>query len=100
MQPAPKGKNSGSGSSRNGRPRLVVDPRPGDARDIGINPPGKRRIVVDPPPKRKGTPIKAKPPTKGGGRVQPLPIDDRIYRTMPITEKQLGSIKKMYGFKG
>jgi hypothetical protein len=102
MQPAPKGRNSGSGSSRNGRPRLVVDPRPGDARDIGINPPGKRRIVVDPPSKRKvPNPGLGKKP--GRGRVVPNPgmgVDDRIYRTMPITEKQLGSIKKMYGFKG
>lgn len=41
----------------------------------------------------------SKPKAKKGGLVTPQPIDDKIYRTMPITEKQLGSIKKMYGFK-
>ena len=39
------------------------------------------------------------PKAKKGGLVTPQPIDDKIYRTMPITEKQLGSIKKMYGIK-
>ena len=43
----------------------------------------------------KGTPIKA--PKGKGPIMRTLPIDDKIYRTMPITEKQLGTIKKMYG---
>ena len=29
----------------------------------------------------------------------PGPIDDKIVRTMPITQKQLGQIKKMYKLK-
>ena len=39
------------------------------------------------------------------GRPTKLPVpkgispDDRILRTMPITEKQLGQIKKHYGIK-
>jgi hypothetical protein len=58
----------------------VVDPRP-----------GKKKIMLPSPNPRatKGTPIKVNPPS----------VDDKIYRTMPITEKQLGSIKKMYGIK-
>jgi hypothetical protein len=38
----------------------------------------------------------------GTGQKVPNPgmgTDDRIYRTMPITEKQLGTIKKYYGIK-
>ena len=68
--------------------------------------PRDERIVVDPRPGKNGggfvkpQPIKSKKP--GAGRVVPNPglgVDDRIYRTMPITEKQLGTIKKMYGIK-
>ncbi len=45
---------------------------------------GKPKLVVDPKP------IKGKP--------YPMPsIDDDIVRTMPITSKQLGQIKKRYG---
>ena len=58
------------------KPKLVVDPRPGGK--------GKPKLVVDPKP------IKGKP--------YPMPsIDDDIVRTMPITSKQLGQIKKRYG---
>jgi hypothetical protein len=40
-----------------------------------------------------------KPKAKKGGMMAPLPIDDKVMRTMPITEKQLKGIKKMYGIK-
>ena len=74
--------------------RLVVDPRPGNKKKIMIPKPNpkatKKRVVNTPVAKRKDTAIPVKPPS----------VDDKIYRTMPITEKQLGSIKKMYGFKG
>ena len=56
-----------------------------------------------------------KPSTRGGTSAGPVPseiskgearrsenqpsVDDRIYRTMPITEPQLKQIKKMYGIK-
>ena len=51
--------------------------------------------------KRKSDAVttQAKRKVKKGGMMAPLPIDDRIYRTMPITEKQLRSIKNMYGIK-
>jgi hypothetical protein len=76
MQPAPKGSNWGSRKAP--KPRgPVVDPRPG--RKVPMP-------VVDPRPGRKV-------PNPGMGN------DDKIYRTMPITEKQLGAIKKMYGIK-
>jgi hypothetical protein len=69
-----------------GGQRPVVDPRPG-TRNRGTG----RKVpmpVVDPRPK--------------AGRKVPNPglgVDDKIYRTMPITEKQLNGIKKMYGIK-
>ena len=61
-----------------------------------------------PPPSPKGPkgpknikklPIKplVKAPKGKGPIMRTLPIDDQIYRTLPITEKQLGTIKKMYG---
>jgi hypothetical protein len=66
--------------------------------------PGKGGGMVFPGPKKpkatknvKGTPIKT--PKAKGPIVKPLPIDERIVRTMPITEKQLGQIKKAYGVK-
>ena len=75
MQPGP-GRNTGAGWSgkKKTAPRIqpVVDPRPG-------NKAPKIKPVVDARPK--------------------INVDDTIYRTMPITEKQLGSIKKMYGIK-
>jgi hypothetical protein len=78
MQPAPKGSNWGSRKAP--KPSgPVVDPRPG-------------RKVPNPG-------LGTKP---GTGRKVPNPgmgNDDKIYRTMPITEKQLGAIKKMYGIK-
>ena len=58
------------GTGRVVNPRLVVDPRPG-------NKAPKIKPVVDPRPK--------------------MNVDDKIYRTMPITQKDLGRIKKMYG---
>ena len=73
MQPAPRGE------------RIVVDPRPGN---------NKKIMIPKPDPKAKKKP--------GTGRIVPNPglgVDDRIYRTMPITEKQLGTIKKYYGIK-
>jgi hypothetical protein len=71
--------------------RLVVDPRPGSNKKISIpkpNPKASKKAPVKPLP-RKQNPIKPGPSNP----------DDKIYRTMPITEKQLGAIKKMYGFK-
>jgi hypothetical protein len=85
--------------------------------------PGKptdKKLMVDPrPPKLKNTikvPAVKKPPVKAKDKPFPMPkitpnkpgakkptisssTDDKIYRTMPITEKQLGGIKKMYGIK-
>ena len=71
MQPIPK--NNGTGRVVNPR-GPVVDPRP------------VKKAAVKPMPKKQN-PIKVNPPS----------VDDKIYRTMPITEKQLGAIKKMYG---
>ena len=74
-----------------------------------------KRLMVDPiipGKKKKKAPLK--PPTKGKDKPYRMPrilpgkpgspkpgieTDERVYRTMPITEKQLGSIKKMYGIK-
>jgi hypothetical protein len=42
-------------------------------------------------------PLPVKPGKSRGAR--PLPIDEKIVRTMPITEKQLGQIKRAYGVK-
>lgn len=63
-------------------------------------------------PKNFGQTVKALPKGKGGiGKtvsamakakakpVTPTSPDDRIIRTMPITEKQLGQIKKIYNVK-
>ncbi len=60
--------------------------------------PRDERLVVDPRPVKKT----AKPTKKAKQnpiKNAPSNPDDKIYRTMPITEKQLGAIKKMYGFK-
>jgi len=70
MQPIP-------GSGRNTRSRRVVNPR---------------GPVVDPRPGNKAP--KIKPVVDSRPKMN---VDDKIYRTMPITEKQLGAIKKMYG---
>jgi hypothetical protein len=84
MQPGP-GRNTGTGWSGKkkapGGGKPVVDPRPGTGRKVpnpglGMKPVTGRKV-----------------PNPGLG------TDDKIYRTMPITEKQLGSIKKMYGIK-
>ena len=97
------------------RPRdekLVVDPRPGNNKKISIpkpNPKATKGPVVKPqpikPPARaikapvKPMPIKTAPNKQNPIKVQPISPDDKIYRTMPITEKDLGTIKKMYGIK-
>jgi len=61
-----------------------------------------------PTPKNKKGPIikiptPPKKPIKRGKLEKPYPmpgpIDDKIVRTMPITQKQLGQIKKMYKLK-
>ena len=46
-------------------------------------------------------PVKPGKGKKNPGVMKPQPIrgDDKIIRTMPITEKQLGQIKKYYGIK-
>jgi hypothetical protein len=60
-----------------------------------------------------GQTVKALPKGEGGigktvsamakAKVKPVtpkgPSDDKIIRTMPITEKQLGQIKRHYGIK-
>ena len=67
----------------------------------------KREVA---PPKKKLMPYREpKPKGIGYGPGQPGPvpvpgqpkpnIDDKIYRTMPITEPQLKQIKKAYGIK-
>jgi hypothetical protein len=59
----------------------------GDVRPLPVKPgKGNGKVRIQPMPV----------PGKGRG-ARPLPIDERIVRTMPITEKQLGQIKKMYG---
>jgi hypothetical protein len=84
MQPGP-GRNTGTGWSgkKKANPGMkpVVDPRPGTGRKVPLP-------VVDPRPTTG-----RKVPNPGLG------TDDKIYRTMPITEKQLKGIKKMYGIK-
>ncbi len=72
-----------------GKPRPPIVPNPGMPR------PGKPRppIVPNPGMPRPGKPIKGKP------IMRPLPIDDDIVRTMPITMKQLSQIKKIYKLK-
>jgi len=92
MQPIP---GSGWGAKKKApAPKLAVDPRPGRKAPMP---------VVDPRPGRKvPNPGLGTKPGKGTGIKVPNPgmgTDDKIYRTMPITEKQLGAIKKMYGIK-
>jgi hypothetical protein len=85
MQPAPKGRGFSSSGKNSG-----------GSFDIGTNPPKKRpRLVVDPAPNKKNMKLDMKAPVVNPRRK--MNVDDKIYRTMPITEKQLGSIKKMYG---
>jgi hypothetical protein len=79
--------------------RPVVDPRPGSNKKIRIpkpNPGAGKKAPVKPLPVKpiKGPRDRAYPMPRVG-----QPVDDKIYRTMPITEKQLGAIKKMYGIK-
>jgi hypothetical protein len=66
-------------------------PHPGSGR-------GRRRVEL---PKGPVAPNKLRvdKDTKPLKPVKPVVNDDKIYRTMPITEKQLGQIKKMYGIK-
>jgi hypothetical protein len=79
----------------------MASPTPGGGKPRTPRQPGGMINIPSPKPKAtknvKGTPIKT--PKAKGPIVKPLPIDDKVYRTMPITEKQLGSIKKMYGIK-
>ena len=66
-------------------PKMIVDPRPPK---VGPKPPSVKPIIVK--------------PIKRGRLDKPFPmpgIDDKIVRTMPITQKQLGQIKKMYKLK-
>jgi hypothetical protein len=66
-----------------------------------------KSIPLPPSRNNKGPIVKLpviKPkPIKGGKLEKPYPmpgpIDDKIVRTMPITQKQLGQIKKMYKLK-
>jgi hypothetical protein len=68
-----------------------------------------KSIPIPTPRNNKGPIIKIprdmtppKKPIKGGKLDKPFPmpgIDDKIVRTMPITQKQLGQIKKMYKLK-
>jgi hypothetical protein len=67
---------------RKGKPQLIVDPQPGNR--VGPNPP-----KLKPQPKK---PLPGKPQP-----MKPLPVDDVMLRKMPITQKQLGQIKKYYG---
>ena len=66
------------------------------------------KSIPIPTPKNNKSPIIKIPkdmtpkPIKGGRLERPFPmpgIDDKIVRTMPITQKQLGQIKKMYKLK-
>ena len=99
MQP-PSGRNTGTGLSnkKKANPGLkpVVDPRPS-------NKAPKIQPVVDPRPGTgRKVPLPVVDPRPRTGRKVPNPglgTDDKIYRTMPITEKQLKGIKKMYGIK-
>ena len=54
-----------------------------------------KRVVVTPTP-----PVKKKPRTTPPANMEKMPrLDDKVIRTMPITQKQLVNIKKMYGIK-
>jgi hypothetical protein len=64
------------------------NPKPKASKSPEVKLPSKSPKAVKGP---KSAPIKPMP-------IKP-PTDDLIYRTMPITEKQLGTIKKMYGIK-
>jgi len=89
MQPKPPVNNQGKGSKPYPMPR--VTPGKGGGKIVSSPLPIKKAPIVKPLPIKKApikdTPIKVRPPS----------IDDKIYRTMPITEKQLNGIKKMYG---
>jgi hypothetical protein len=61
----------------------------------------KRRpqLIVDPVPGKKPKQPKLKPKLPGAEKPYRMPkiIDDKVLRTMPITQTQLKGIKKMYG---
>jgi hypothetical protein len=74
----------------------------------------KRRVTGSGTAKPKSTPMPYKPSSRkpdvevmpykpssrGGTSAGPAPsVDDKIYRTMPVTEQQLKQIKKMYGIE-
>jgi hypothetical protein len=71
---------------------MAAIPVPGNKKSSMVKLPSRNPKAVKGP---KSAPIKA--PKAKGPIMKPLPIDEKIIRTMPITEKQLGSIKKMYG---
>ena len=52
-------------------------------------------------PRRNGGMMKIQPIAPGGKKpaMPKVSPDDKIIRSMPITEKQLGTIKKYYGIK-
>ena len=74
------------------------------------------KMPYKPSGKPKTETMPYKPSNRGGTSAGPIPseiskgqqmrrsenqpsVDDRIYRTMPITEPQLKQIKKMYGIE-
>jgi hypothetical protein len=79
----------------NNKKIMIPKPNPGASKKAPIvkQPIAKKAPIVKPLPVKKAlnkqNPIKMAPPSP----------DDKIYRTMPITEKDLGTIKKMYGIK-
>jgi hypothetical protein len=62
-------------------------------------------MIPSPKPKAtKGPVVKPLPIKKAPNKQNPIKSsapspDEKIYRTMPITEKDLGAIKRMYGIK-
>ena len=78
------------------KPRLIVDPPPRAKKKISVRSPKPKAKKV---PVVKPLPIKKAPKKQNPIKVAPPSPDDKIYRTMPITEKQLNGIKKMYGIR-
>jgi hypothetical protein len=85
----------------------AITPNPGMGNNKKImipkpNPGAKKTPIAKPLPIKKGPvvkplPIKKAPIKQTPIKVRPPSVDDKIFRTMPITEKDLGQIKKMYG---
>jgi hypothetical protein len=78
-------------------------PFPGSGRnrkrvELPKGPATPNKLRVEPkPPKVAVKPVTDKMAVNKPAK--PMVDDDKIYRTMPITQKQLGQIKKMYGIK-